>query len=162
QGSGSGQGQGQGSGSGQGQGQGQGAGQGQGGSGQTQGGGGGATGPMTGSGGQGGQGGANPGSIVDQGGQHGDLDLQTVFDPPAGAAPDGEDVRIGGTDSGEGDETIVGRTPGQGQVNDALVPYLDVLAEYRELASRAIERAGYPTELRDLVRSYFDRISRTS
>lgn len=42
------------------------------------------------------------------------------------------------------------------------MPYLDVLADYRERATRTIERPGFPVELRDLVRDYFDRIGSLS
>lgn len=114
-------------------------------------------------GGQGsGQGGQQGGAPGQQGQERGDLDLATVFDPPNRLSPDGEDLNLGGQDSGRGSEQTVGRNPGEGIQNRALVPYLDVLARYQELAARTIEQAGYPVRLRDLVRSYFDRISQTT
>jgi hypothetical protein len=144
---GDGQGQGQQPGQQPGQGQGQGTGQG------GQGGGGGGGNPT----GSQGQGGPNTGGGTPNAGTPGELDLETVYDPPSGTI-DGEDVNLGGTDSGRGDSETVGSSQGQGTQNLGIVPYRDVLADYRERASRTIERPGFPVELRDLVRDYFDRI----
>ena len=70
--------------------------------------------------------------------------------------------RLGGNDSGSGDSDTVGSSEGRGTRSLPIVPYLDVLPEYRERASRTIERPGFPVELRDLVRDYFDRIGNAS
>ncbi len=82
-----------------------------------------------------------------------------MYDPPTGGL-DGEDVQITGTDTGQGNESDVGVSQGQGQQNLRIVPYLDVLSEYRDRATRTIDRPGFPADLRDLVRDYFDRIGR--
>lgn len=75
-------------------------------------------------------------------------------------SPDGDDLHLGGQ-QGEGPDSEIGKVEGQGEQTRALIPYRDVLTRYRDLASRTIERAGFPLELRNLVRSYFDRISST-
>ncbi len=80
-----------------------------------------------------------------------------MFDPPS-ATGDGEDINLGGQQGDAGQDQVVGREDGAGQRNESLVPYLDVLAEYQDRATRTIERAGYPTRLRGLVRDYFDII----
>jgi hypothetical protein len=153
QGSGDGQGSGEGSGEGSGSGSGQGQGSGQG-SGQASGGGGGGN-PT----GSQGQGGSNTGGTGNAGG-HSSPDTETVYDPTR-VGGDGEDLHLGGQDSGQGGESTVGQREGQGIANDSLVPYRDVLADYLDIATRTIERPGYPVELRDLVRTYFDTLSRT-
>jgi len=82
-----------------------------------------------------------------------------VFAP--GAAAGGDDPwRLPGTDSGAGDIDEVGRGLGPGQLSDALVPYLDVLGTYRDSATRTIERPGFPSGRRSLVRDYFDELAR--
>ena len=107
-------------------------------------------------GGAGGQGGRSNGAVGTGNNHSTDLDLQTIFDPPANLAADGEDVHISGADSGQGEDSQVGTFEGQGQENEALVPYLQVLAEYLDRATQAIERPGFPATLRPIVRSYFD------
>lgn len=158
QGQGEGQGQGQQPGEGQGQGQQPGGGQGQG-QGQGQGGAGGGGGGGNPTGDQG-QGGANDGGGAPNAGTPGNLDLETVYDPPSGNV-DGEDVNVRGDDDGTGDSDTVGSAEGQGTRTESLVPYLDVLTDYQQRATRTIERPGFPVELRDLVRDYFDQIGRT-
>jgi hypothetical protein len=159
-GAGQGSGEGQGAGQGAGEGQGQGAGEGQGGQGNLGGAGGsgasgeiGAGGP--GSGGEGGQGGRGRAGGGEDQPHEGDLDLQTVYDPPqrlAGA----EELPLGGTPGPGGTEIEVGGARGAGERNAGLVPFRDVLAEYAESAARTIEQPGYPLRLRDTVRDYFD------
>jgi hypothetical protein len=90
------------------------------------------------------------------------LDLQTVYDPPGRATADGEDVRLDGQPSAEGPATDRGRTEGGGARGTPLVPYLDVLPEYADEASRTIERPGYPPRLRGTVQDYFDRLGAAS
>lgn len=67
-------------------------------------------------------------------------------------------MNLGGADSGSGDSDTVGTSEGRGTRSLPIVPYLDVLSDYRDRATRTIERPGFPVELRDLVRDYFDRI----
>ncbi|HVM21015.1 MAG TPA: hypothetical protein VM307_13735, partial [Egibacteraceae bacterium] len=86
-----------------------------------------------------------------------DLDLSTVFDPPTGAAS-GDDWMLRGQPSGQGPERTRGRQQGKGLRNTSIVPYRDVIAEYRRTAARAVEREGYPLRLRTTVRDYFDRL----
>jgi hypothetical protein len=158
---GSGQGQGQGRGQGQGEGQGEGESQGQG------------QGEGQGQGGQAGQGGAGRGSqpgdgstgsagLPDATGRAAEGDGRertTVFAPP-GAIGDTDPWQLPGNDDGQGPVDEVGRSLGEGQANRGLVPYLDVLPDYRDAATRTIERPGFPSGRRDLVRDYFDELAR--
>jgi hypothetical protein len=147
QGSGQGQGQGQGSGSGSGSGRGSGSGSGSGASGNV----GGSSAP-TGSG-QGGVGrpngsGNNPSVGLDTSGQNGPV----VYDP-------GDQLDAGGVNGGTDPGQTVGRGNGQTGSGAAFVPLSDVIADYRDRAGRAVERADIPPSQRDLVRDYFDTLA---
>jgi hypothetical protein len=170
-GQGAGQGEGQGAGQGQGQGGGQGQGQGGEGSGGDGSGGGGSGGGGSGGGGAGtiGSGGDGDGGDGAQGGAgrarggedqpgEGDADLATVFDPLTRSDADGEDLPLGGASGPGGTELEVGTARGAGARNGGLVPYREVLADYRDEAARTIEQPGYPPRLRSTVRDYFDQL----
>lgn len=160
QGEGQGEGQGQGQGAGQGQGQGQGAGQG---AGQGQGGtaGGGGAGQISGvtpSGqfaqGQGGVGSPGPGE-ADGGGT--EVGRNTVFDPlDLGNTTDLLKAEI---DGGSGDGALVGRGDAPTERGQTLVPYTQVLPDYLVSAAAALEQLDVPPSMREIIRTYFDRLA---
>jgi hypothetical protein len=161
-GSGSGEGAGSGSGSGAGEGAGSGAGSGQGagqGTGTGQGGGGGAGGGRGFGPGEGGTASGRVGPNTGTGATGDGPEPDTVFAPTGVGGPD-DDWNLSGLDTGSGPDAQVGRSLGPGERNRALVPYLDVLGDYRDAATRTIERAGFPAGRRDLVRDYFDQLAR--
>jgi hypothetical protein len=111
-----------------------------------------------GSGADNGQGGS--GNATGQGNQpESDLDLQTVYAPPARPEGSGDDLQLPGRPDESQPEVDAGPVQGQGERNDALVPYLDVLAQYAERATQTVEQGGYPVRLRGTVREYFDRLA---
>ncbi|MEX2503785.1 MAG: hypothetical protein WD378_02980, partial [Egicoccus sp.] len=118
-----------------------------------------------GGGGQGaqpGDGNTGTGSVQDpagEGAQGQGPEHDTVFAPPR-VGGDEDEWYLGGQDSGQGPDAQVGRGLGAGDVDDALVPYTDVLGSYRDIATRTIERPGFPVGRRDLVRLYFDQLAR--
>ena len=71
---------------------------------------------------------------------------------------DGDDLTLRGQSSGRGPESTRGRQEADGLRNASIVPYQSVLAEYAEMAARAIEREGYPVRLRSTVQDYFDQL----
>jgi hypothetical protein len=75
-----------------------------------------------------------------------------VYDP-------GEQLDAGG--AGSGDDP--GQTVGEGDTGSgrggAHVPYGEVLADYEQRATRALDRAAVPPSLRALVRAYFDNLA---
>jgi hypothetical protein len=88
-----------------------------------------------------------------------DLDLSTVYDPPQRLGGPGDDLQLTDAPDDGAPESTAGRVQGEGLRNQALIPYLDVLADYAAQASRTVEQPGYPVRLRTTVRDYFDRLA---
>jgi hypothetical protein len=88
-----------------------------------------------------------------------ELDLQTVYQPPQRPETSGDDLRLTGRPDPTQPEQTTGRRQGEGQLNEALVPYLDVLPEYAQRATQAVEQGGYPVRLRRTVQDYFDQLA---
>jgi hypothetical protein len=163
QGAGQGQGEGEGEGQGEGQGQGEGEGEGEGsgsgnGSGSGSGQGGGSPSGNVGgaSGGQGsGQGGpGQSGAGGPEGAGSGEND-PTVFDP---SFSDGEELEAGGSGTGDPGETI-GEGNGGTTAGSARTPLSRVIDRYLEQATRVVERGDLPPSLRDVIQTYFDRLT---
>ena len=158
-GSGSGEGQGEGEGQGDGQGDGQGQGQGQGsgdGQGQGQGAGGNPSGNVNGGGGsagQGGQGGQGTGTGHTDG--SGGPDTDTIFDPAHGTG--GETGSVGGG-SGNGQGGTIGSSDGQTNNGSANVPVSDVIDDYTQQATDAMNNPAVPPSIRALVLAYFNQL----
>ncbi len=170
EGEGSGQGAGSGEGSGTGEGQGQGSGQGSGqGAGQGQGSGqGSGTGGQGGSGAQGTVGGAAGGSGQGQGGvgrpggfdqpdAEGDNSGFTIVDPSALA--EGDPLELGGSLTGEGQSETVGRGEGLTTTGQSRIPVSDVVGDYSQRASEALDRNRLSPSQQELVRNYFDQLT---
>lgn len=158
-----GQGQGQGQAAAQGQGQGQGQDQGQGqGQGQSQG-----QGGMPGSGGGTQADTLPPARRTGRAGRPqgegepavtGELDQQ-VYVPWERRPGSGEEVTIGGQDSGQGETQVrEQKDPLPGTSGDALVPYHEVYYTYLDAANQTMERSYIPSGLKDYVREYFSQL----
>ncbi len=77
-----------------------------------------------------------------------------VFEPVDGSLGDEVRVRIDGAQPGE----VQGATQGTGLENLPLVPYSLRFAEYQQTALRSLDRLTIPSDLHDLVRSYFTQL----
>ncbi len=151
-----GQGPGRGDGPGQGQGSGSG-GQGQGSGGGGQGQGAGAGGQGAGGGGQSARSGQGAGSLTGVGDDDPAVPPRyssTVFEPPAGGL--GEEVRV--PIEGDGPGELAGSAVGPSVANQSLVPYTELLAEYRAAALASLERRPLPSHLTEVVQSYFTEL----
>jgi hypothetical protein len=102
--------------------------------------------------GQGGVGTPNGSGNNPSGGLDTSGDEVTVFDP-------GEQLDAGGTATGNDPGQTVGQGSASSGQNGARVPVADVLGDYEERATRALERADIPPSLRDFVRAYFDNLA---
>lgn len=157
EGSGSG-GQGQGDGAGGGAGQGSGSGQGSGGGTATGGGGSGTiSGVSPGDGGAAGQGGAGaPGAGSSQEGTS-EVRAGRVFDP-SGSASVSDQIQVG-IGGGTGEGAVLGRADAPTERGDSIVPYSEVLPSYLSEAADALDSLTLPPSMRDIVRTYFDRLA---
>jgi hypothetical protein len=77
-----------------------------------------------------------------------------VYDPNSllgGGNPD----NVPGLLGNQGEETLQPGGRGLGSGGSILVPYVDVLASYRDAFVRAVSSEAIPVGMRSLVRSYF-------
>lgn len=157
QGQGDGRGQGEGDGQGAGKGDGQGAGQGSGGKNPD----GGASGPVAGAQGGNGAGKGGPGTAQgtpgsDPVGEEARTDEPSLFDPRGS----GEDeVALGGTPTGDDPGEVVGRGDGLSTTGTAFVPLSQALDSFRQRVTTALDDPTLSPSMRELVRSYFGRLT---
>jgi hypothetical protein len=73
-------------------------------------------------------------------------------------AGQGKEARINGQlqNRAGGDYVFSGVKPGAGAVR---VPYSSAYPQYRRQAERTVERSQVPTQMRSMIRSYFDAIN---
>ena len=84
---------------------------------------------------------------------------QQVYAPRQSRLNTGEELRIPGQDSSQGD-TEVREAPNllPGSSGPSLVPYHEVYYDYLDAANEAIEQSAVPVGLKDYVRDYFSRL----
>ncbi len=81
-------------------------------------------------------------------------ELETVYAPIT--AGRGREEIVTGQQNQSGETTSrEGRSPKPGVSNSALVPYIQVLQRYAEIAGQAMERSYIPAGLKDYVKEYF-------
>ena len=77
---------------------------------------------------------------------------------PNDAFGEGESLNGAGANNG-GQGQTVGQEQGDTQRGTAQVPVSDVLGQYSDAASRAVDRGEVPAALRDAIGDYFDRLT---
>jgi hypothetical protein len=86
-------------------------------------------------------------------------ELDEVYAPWLRPGGEGEEAFIPGREGAGGETTVrTERDSLPGTESEALVPYSDVYATYREAAAQAMERETIPMGLKDYVREYFSRL----
>ena len=80
-----------------------------------------------------------------------------VYDPNSFLGQ-GEQSNVDGLLGSEGEETLQPGSKGLGGSGSILVPYVDVLASYRNAFVQAVASENIPLGLRSLVRAYFSAL----
>ncbi|MDE0231942.1 MAG: hypothetical protein OXN93_06635 [bacterium] len=78
----------------------------------------------------------------------------SIFEPPPEGLGDEVHVPIDGTESGD----VAGSSVAPSVANQALVPYVDLLAEYRSAALESLQRRPLPSHLTEVVQTYFTEL----
>lgn len=81
-------------------------------------------------------------------------ELETVY-APITAGRGREEIATGQQNQSGETTSREGRSPKPGVSNSALVPYVQVLQRYAEIAGQAMERSYIPAGLKDYVKEYF-------
>lgn len=77
-----------------------------------------------------------------------------VFEPPPEGLGEEVHVPIDGTESGD----VAGSAVAPSVANEALVPYVDRLADYRSAALESLQRRPLPSHLTEVVQTYFTEL----
>ncbi len=84
-------------------------------------------------------------------------DGATIVDPVA--ITDGEDLSLGGANSGGSPGEVVGKGDGPTTAGPARVPLSSVVGEYADRATASAQRQQLPPSQQELVGNYFDRLN---